>query len=148
MKERLPAQWVGNKVGCASPPLAANNIRSHSPGIPPLLFVSLGGKKVCYVEYSEARNREEHPAQIKLTDQRRRAVTRGSALALQHGGRVPGIQLGQVRCQIPSLCRLPKPSTPSVFIKSPRCDSPPLPLLSRRYQSYLALSRLFCSLRM
>lgn len=47
--------------------------------------------KVCYVEYSEARNRGEHPAQIKLTDQRRGAVTRGSAPALQHGGRVPGI---------------------------------------------------------
>lgn len=60
--------------------------------------------KVCYVEYSEARNREEHPAQIKLTNQRSEAVTRGSALALHHGGRIPGISLGQVRCQIPSLC--------------------------------------------
>lgn len=73
---------------------------------------------MCYVEYSEARNREEHPAQIKLTDQRRGAVTRGSALALQHGGRVPGIQLVEVQCQIPSLCRLPKPSTPSSLSKA------------------------------
>ncbi len=46
---------------------------------------------MCYVEYSEARNREEYPAHIKLTGQRRGAVTRGSSLALQHGGRVPGI---------------------------------------------------------
>lgn len=47
---------------------------------------------MCYVEYSEARNREEHPAQIKLTDQRSEAITRGSALAFaKHGGRVPGV---------------------------------------------------------
>lgn len=76
-------------------------------------------RKVCYVEYSKARNREEHPAQIKLTDQRRGAVTRGRTLALRHGGRVPGIQLVEVQCQIPSLCRLPKPSTPFCLYQKP-----------------------------
>lgn len=101
-EEGLQAQWAG----CTSP---ANNIRSHLPGIPPSRLVSpFGGKKVRYAEYSEARNREEHPAQIKLTDQSRGAVTRGSAPALQHGGRVLGIQL-DARFLLFAACQIPPP---------------------------------------
>lgn len=80
---------------------------------------------MCYVEYSEARNREEHPAQFKLTNPRSEAATRGSALALHHGGQIPGISLGHVRCQILSLCFCQSPpprrlhQKPSLRFRSP-----------------------------
>lgn len=147
VKERLRAQWVGHRVGCTSRPLAANNIRKHLSEIPPLLFASLGGKSIMWNMARHATGTNIQ-LQIKLTDQRSGAVTRGSVVGFAawwtsswHPARASPMP--------DSFSLLPaRAPHPSVFIKNPLLWFPPLPVLWRRYQSYLALSRLLCSLRM
>lgn len=109
-------------------------------------------EKVSYVEFSEARNREEHPAQVKSNKPEKveaaaAAAARGITLALHHGGRIPGISLGQVRCQIPPLCCCQSPpprrlhqNKKKTTKKQPWLRFPPLPPLCRGVINHTSLT--------
>lgn len=125
-------QSTGNRGGCAHP----QSCWQHPESLFHLCHWFPSQWKVYFGDYCDACNREEHPAQMKLTDQRRGAVTRGSTLCSTVDGFVASnLWKSNARFLPFAVCQTPSPlrlyQKPSLWF--PSCNS------------VLALSIISCS---